>query len=151
MYKNILIYIDLEKDNEQLISKAISVARVYQSKASLVHVYPCIDSPAGAGFPVAVQFDPNIYIPFEIDDKEQKMRDLVSCAKFEFEHQMIVSGRVSDKIPQLINKFNFDLLIHSHYSGLFDFLFSTASKLLNHVSCDRLVVPVQPKKSEPTF
>ena len=141
MYSTILVAVDLSKDSQKVIDKALAAAKGDTSNIHLVHVVE----------PVAAAYSMDIYAVNinEIQQEaitmaEQKLKEIAQRLNFDEAKVHTLLGAPGPEIRNLATEIGVDaIVIGSHgHSGWKILLGSTAIKLLHGADCDVLTVHV---------
>lgn len=143
-YRNILVAIDLSDEAEQVLSKAVSMASLYQAELSVVHVAQALT--IYGGFP---------YYASPLDKELHKQAD-VKATLFEAIDQKsepfgiskgaidIRFGYRADQILEKAQSNNIDLIVVGSHGrhGIRLLLGSTANAIVHRAKCDVLTVRI---------
>ncbi|KNC89211.1 universal stress protein UspA [Trabulsiella odontotermitis] len=137
-YKHILIAVDLSPESKVLIEKAVSIARSYDAKVSLIHV---------------VNNYADLYtglIDFSLNDTQTRISEENRHALAEFSDNagypvtkiLSDSGDLGQVLVNTIKKYDMDLVVCGHHQDFWSRLISSARQLINTVHVDMLIVPL---------
>jgi len=138
MYKHIIVAVELSKESDSLIDKATAFARQFNSDVSLIY----IDSTHG-----------EIYTElFDLNDMESRsnvtektnhyFEHFINHSELPIKYALVGTGNISSKLPQIIQKYDVDLLICGHHHDFWSHIISTSRQLINKSSVDILVHPI---------
>lgn len=109
MYKNILVAIDLEKDNTSVINKAVSIAKISNAKINVVYVSQIvvIDS--------TIDLGASVITPGDNETSHKQLQSIVESIK---EQGIEASGSVKSGlkiantvVDDLYEELNYDLVV----------------------------------------
>ena len=123
-YQHILVAVDLTQTSQEVIDKAVSLAKDAQCKLSFAHVD--VDR-----------------VAFEQKDKitlEEKLQTLAEQSDYPVSDTIVVNGDLHIKLAGIVKKMDIDLVVCGHHHKLFSRIFSSIPKLANAVEADLLVV-----------
>ncbi len=141
MYKTILVAVDLSKDSQKVIAKAIAAAANDANAIHLVHVVE----------PVAAAYSMDIYAvninelqQEAIGMAEQKLKEIAAQVKIDSSRAHTLLGAPAPEIRNLACEISAEAIVmgsHGH-SGWKILLGSTAIKVLHGATCDVLTIHV---------
>ncbi|MCG9737336.1 universal stress protein [Shewanella insulae] len=123
-YKHILVAVDLSESSRVVIDKAVTLARVGNSKVSFVYVD--VDS-------VAIT-------PQEESEMQQELQAMATLSDYPIAETLVVIGDLHMKLAGIAKERNVDLLVCGHHHKFLSSLFSSVPKVANAVEADLLVV-----------
>ena len=138
-YKHILVVVDLSPESEVLVSKAVSMAKPYNAKVSLIHV--------------DVNYS-DLYtglIDVNLGDMQQRiteetsnsLKNLAKNSGYEIQEMLSGSGDLGQVLVDAIRKYDMDLVVCGHHQDFWSKLMSSARQLINTVHVDMLIVPLR--------
>ena len=138
-YKHILVAVDLSPESEVLVSKAVSMAKPYDAKVSLIHV--------------DVNYS-DLYtglIDVNLGDMQQRiteetsnsLKNLSKNSGYEIQEMLSGSGDLGQVLVDAIRKYDMDLGVCGHHQDFWSKLMSSARQLINTVHVDMLIVPLR--------
>ncbi|AXW86369.1 universal stress global response regulator UspA [Lonsdalea britannica] len=138
-YKHILIAVDLSPESKMLVEKAVSMAKPYNAKVSLIHV--------------DVNYS-DLYtglIDVNLGDMQQRiseetqnaLKDLSQNAGYPIAETLSGSGDLGQVLLDAIHKYDVDLVMCGHHQDFWSKLMSSARQLINTIHVDMLIVPLQ--------
>ncbi|CAK9886723.1 MAG: Universal stress protein A [Candidatus Erwinia impunctatus] len=138
-YKHILIAVDLSPESELLVEKAVSIARPYGAKISLIHV--------------DVNYS-DLYtglIDVNLGDMQKRISEethtalsaLATGADYPVSETLSGSGDLGQVLVDAIKKYDADLVICGHHQDFWSKLMSSARQLINTLHIDMLIVPLR--------
>jgi universal stress protein A len=138
LYRNILLAVDFFPEGQQVIDKAVQVARENNATLNLIHVLE----------PLGTFYTEGLLVNIETDihhSAEQRMDEIARELKVDRNHQFVRSGRAAFEIHRLAKEHRIDLIIIGGHgqSGWQLLLGSTANSVLHGAECDVLVVRLQ--------
>ncbi|WP_334470985.1 universal stress protein UspA [Arsenophonus sp. PmNCSU2021_1] len=138
-YKHILVTVDLSPESKVLVDKAVSMAKPYNAKVSLIHVdvnysdlYTCL-------------------IDVNLGDMEQRitkethhaLTKLAKEADYKIEKELSGRGDLGQVLVDAIKEYKVDLVVCGHHQDFWSKLMSSARQLINTVHVDMLIVPLK--------
>ncbi|MCG9755984.1 universal stress protein [Shewanella insulae] len=123
-YKHILVAVDLSESSRVVIDKAVTLAKVGNSKVSFVYVD--VDS-------VAIT-------PQEESEMQQELQAMATLSDYPIAETLVVIGDLHMKLAGIAKERNVDLLVCGHHHKFLSSLFSSVPKVANAVEADLLVV-----------
>ncbi|HCM62131.1 MAG TPA: universal stress protein UspA [Morganella sp. (in: Bacteria)] len=138
-YKHILVAVDLSPESEVLVSKAVSMAKPYDAKVSLIHV--------------DVNYS-DLYtglIDVNLGDMQQRiteetsnsLKNLSKNSGYQIQEMLSGSGDLGQVLVDAIRKYDMDLVVCGHHQDFWSKLMSSARQLINTVHVDMLIVPLR--------
>ena len=138
-YKHILVAVDLSPESNVLVQKAVSMAKPYNAKVSLIHV--------------DVNYS-DLYtglIDVNLGDMQQRitnetrnaLKDLSDKSGYEIQETLSGSGDLGQVLVDAIKKYDMDLVVCGHHQDFWSKLMSSARQLINTVHVDMLIVPLK--------
>lgn len=150
-YKHILVAVDLSKSSEQLIDKAVSLAKDANAKLSFVFVD--VDNVYEDVYKVG---DENLEVsPLPSGEEREKaieerentlqeeLQKLADQADYPIENVIVVMGDLNNKLLETVQKMDIDLLICGHHHDFWSRLLSSVRQLVNSVGEDLLIVHLE--------
>ncbi len=141
MYKTVLVAVDLSKDSQKVIDKAIAAVKANTKKIHLVHVVE----------PVAAAYSMDIYAvninelqQEAIAMAEQRLKEIAEGLGVDASRVHTLLGAPAPEIRNLASELSAEAIVmgsHGH-SGWKILLGSTATKVLHGATCDVLTVHV---------
>lgn len=143
-YKHILIAVDLSPESAMLVEKAVSVARPYDAKISIIHVDVSY-SDLYTGL-----IDINLgEVQNRISRETQSaLQELARKADYPITDLLNGSGDLAQVLIDAIKKYDVDLLICGHHQDFWSKLMSSARALINTVHVDMLIIPLREDEKE---
>ncbi|HGJ5873426.1 MULTISPECIES: universal stress protein UspA [Arsenophonus] len=138
-YKHILVTVDLSPESKILVDKAVSMAKPYDAKVSLIHV--------------DVNYS-DLYtglIDVNLGDMEQRitkethqaLTKLAKEADYKIEKELSGRGDLGQVLVDAIKEYKVDLVVCGHHQDFWSKLMSSARQLINTVHVDMLIVPLK--------
>lgn len=141
-YQHILIAVDLSPESELLVAKAVSMAKPYQAKISLIHV-DVNYSDLYTGLIDANLGDMQKRIS---DETHQALQEIANGAGYPISETLNGSGDLAQVLVEAIKKYHIDLVVCGHHQDFWSKLMSSARQLLNNVHVDMLIIPIRDDK-----
>ncbi|NIB41293.1 universal stress protein [Pseudomaricurvus alkylphenolicus] len=140
-YSHILVGLDLSEESNQVLNRAVALARANAATLSLVHVVEPLTFAYGGDIPVDLS---------EIQEQlqqqaHQQLKELSQPADIGQENQHVVVGQPVAEIHDLAEQLNVDLIVVGSHGrrGLALLLGSTANGVLHGAKTDVLAVRVK--------
>lgn len=141
-YQHILIAVDLAPNCQQVIKRAVQLAK--ESNASIDAVHVIEHSPIAYGGEFSVPIDINLEQTIEIEARKS-LKALCQSFAITENKQHVIVGAVKQTVMTLAKKLNTDLIVvgtHGHH-GIDKLLGSRANAILHGATCDVLAVRVK--------
>ncbi|MEQ1976417.1 MULTISPECIES: universal stress protein UspA [unclassified Xenorhabdus] len=138
-YKHILVAVDLSPESRILVEKAVSLAKPYNAKISLIHV-DVNYSDLYTGL-----IDVNLGDMQEriADETRNSLKELSASADYPVQETLSGSGDLGQVLVDAIKQYNMDLVVCGHHQDFWSKLMSSARQLINTVHVDMLIVPLR--------
>ncbi|PHM30685.1 universal stress protein UspA [Xenorhabdus innexi] len=138
-YKHILVAVDLSPESRILVDKAVSLARPYNAKISLIHV-DVNYSDLYTGL-----IDVNLGDMQEriADETRNSLKELSANSGYEIQETLSGSGDLGQVLVDAIKQYDMDLVVCGHHQDFWSKLMSSARQLINTVHVDMLIVPLR--------
>ncbi|MGY5453188.1 universal stress protein [Agarivorans sp. MS3-6] len=140
-YRHILVAIDLSPNSRKLIDKAILLADALDAKLSLIYVD---ETAYDAAFSGLIDLDLAAIEPLHPSLKEfaNQLKALVADTDYPIENQLVMHGDLSVSLDNTIKHIEADLIVCGHEHSFWHRLASKHHELVNNVSVDLLVIPL---------
>ncbi|BET95145.1 MULTISPECIES: universal stress protein UspA [Xenorhabdus] len=138
-YKHILVAVDLSPESQILVEKAVSLAKPYNAKVSLIHV-DVNYSDLYTGL-----IDVNLGDMQEriADETRNSLKELSASADYPVQETLSGSGDLGQVLVDAIKQYDMDLVVCGHHQDFWSKLMSSARQLINTVHVDMLIVPLR--------
>ncbi|MBC8946821.1 MULTISPECIES: universal stress protein UspA [Xenorhabdus] len=138
-YKHILVAVDLSPESRILVDKAVSLAKPYNAKVSLIHV-DVNYSDLYTGL-----IDVNLGDMQEriADETRNSLKELSANSSYEIQETLSGSGDLGQVLVDAIKQYDMDLVVCGHHQDFWSKLMSSARQLINTVHIDMLIVPLR--------
>ncbi|PHM62502.1 universal stress protein UspA [Xenorhabdus ishibashii] len=138
-YKHILVAVDLSPESQILVEKAVSLAKPYNAKISLIHV-DVNYSDLYTGL-----IDVNLGDMQEriADETRNSLKELSVGADYPVQETLSGSGDLGQVLVDAIKQYDMDLVVCGHHQDFWSKLMSSARQLINTVHVDMLIVPLR--------
>ena len=138
-YKHILVAVDLSTESPLLLKKAVSLARPYNAKISLIHV-DVNYSDLYTGL-----IEANLGYTQEHAHKEtfKALKGLSDLTDYPVSLVLSEKGDLAKVLANTIKKYRIDLIVCGHHQDFWSKLMSSARQLLSTVHTDMLIVPLR--------
>jgi len=143
-YQHILVALELTKEDNVLISKAIAMASSFGADVSFIHV----DGAVGEVYPelLDIQKDSTLK-PLNkhgndlLHQSQQRIK--TEHPELLVKHFWVGTGDLSAKLKHMMKDHNYDLLICGHHHDFWSNMVSYSRNLINKSPVDILVVPIK--------
>lgn len=138
-YKHILVAVDLSDESPILIAKAVSMAKPYNAKVSIINV-DINYSDLYTGL-----IDVNIGDMQQRISQETKeaLEELSKSADYPITEKLMAKGDLGMALVDSIEKYDVDLVLCGHHQDFWSKLISSARQLINTIHIDMLIVPLK--------
>lgn len=137
-YKHILVAVDRFAESRPLMDKAVSLARLYNAKLSLIHVdVEYTDLYTGL-------FDVNL--SENRKRTEQALNELAESTDYSVSEILTGRGDPVQVLEHAIRNYGIDIMVCGHHQDFLSKLISSARQLINNVPIDVLIIPLRDKK-----
>jgi universal stress protein A len=139
-YSHILVTVDLTEECRTVVNRACSLAKVFDSKLSCIHVIEPLSLAYGGDIPMDLST-----IQEQIQETAQThLTEFANSLNIPPENQHLIFGRPDAEIHNLADQLNVDLIVVGSHGrqGLALLLGSTANGVLHGACCDVLAVRV---------
>ncbi|WP_193017326.1 universal stress protein UspA [Proteus sp. FME41] len=138
-YKHILVAVDLSPESNVLVQKAVSMAKPYNAKVSLIHV----DVNYSDLYTGLIDVNLGDMQQRITDETRNALRDLSDKSGYEIQETLSGSGDLGQVLVDAIKKYDMDLVVCGHHQDFWSKLMSSARQLINTVHVDMLIVPLK--------
>ncbi|BEU03599.1 universal stress protein [Agarivorans sp. OAG1] len=140
-YRHILVAVDLSENSRRIIDKVILLAKPLDAKVSLIFVDESANDSAFSGL---IDLDLAAIEPMHPSLKEfaNKLNALVVDTNYTIENQFVMQGDLSARLDETVAEVGADLIVCGHDNGFWHRLASKHHELVNNVSIDLLVIPI---------
>lgn len=137
-YEHILVTVNLTKINQEVIDRALSLAKAMGAKVSFIHVdIGCMDNVSilkeGSDTPVEE-------ISKSKSELQRQLQALAERADYPITNTLVVSGGLRYKLEQTIRKMDVDLLVCGHHHNFWSRVVSLVRELVDTSPIDLLIV-----------
>lgn len=141
LYHHILVGLDLSDDSQQVLDKALKIARACGAQLSIAHVLEPIAFAYGGDMPLdiaEVQHE-------QVQKAEHQLQELIKNIEFPVEQEHVLVGQPADELHYLAKQQEADLIIVGSHGrkGFALLLGSTPNSVLHGATCDVLAVLVK--------
>ncbi len=141
-YKHILVAVDLSPESNVLVQKAVSMAKPYNAKVSLIHV----DVNYSDLYTGLIDVNLGDMQQRITDETRNALKDLSDNSGYEIQETLSGSGDLGQVLVDAIKKYDMDLVVCGHHQDFWSKLMSSARQLINTVHVDMLIVPLKDDK-----
>lgn len=138
-YQNILVAVDLSPESAILVDKAVSMARPYNAKVSLIHV----DVNYSDLYTGLLNVDLGEAQRRISDETHHALTVLSQNAGYPLAEILNGHGELEQVLVDAIKKYGFDLILCGHHQDFWSKLMSSARHLINTLHIDMLIVPLK--------
>ena len=138
-YKHILVAVDLSPESNVLVQKAVSMAKPYNAKVSLIHV----DVNYSDLYTGLIDVNLGDMQQRITDETRNALKDLSDNSGYEIQETLSGSGDLGQVLVDAIKKYDMDLVVCGHHQDFWGKLMSSARQLINTVHVDMLIVPLK--------
>jgi universal stress protein A len=141
IYKHILVAVDASPSATAILKKAGEIARVFDSKLSIIHVIEPLSIAYGSDVPLDLtSLQEEIF-----QQAREKIKKSITKFNLSVEETYIMHGYPDQEIHQIINDTDIDLLVlGSHGKGGFLFFTSsTSTDVMHGITCDMLAIHIE--------
>ncbi|CAQ82198.1 MULTISPECIES: universal stress protein UspA [Photorhabdus] len=138
-YKHILVAVDLSPESQVLLQKAVSVAKPYNAKVSLIHV----DVNYSDLYTGLIDVNLGDMQQRITDETRNALKDLSAESDYGIQETLSGSGDLGQVLVDAIKKYDIDLVVCGHHQDFWSKLMSSARQLINTVHVDMLIVPLR--------
>jgi universal stress protein A len=137
-YEHILVTVNLTKINQEVIDRALSLAKAMGAKVSFIHVdISCTDNV----YILKEDYDtPAEEISKSKDKLQRQLQALADRADYPITNTLVVSGGLRYKLEQTIRKMDVDLLVCGHHHNFWSRVVSSVRELVDTSPIDLLIV-----------
>jgi universal stress protein A len=137
-YEHILVTVNLTKINQEVIDRALSLAKAMGAKVSFIHVdIGCMDNVSilkeGSDTPVEE-------ISKSKSELQRQLQALAERADYPITNTLVVSGGLRYKLEKTIRKMDVDLLVCGHHHNFWSRVVSLVRELVDTSPIDLLIV-----------
>ncbi|MGJ8580904.1 MAG: universal stress protein [Psychromonas sp.] len=137
-YNHILVAVDFEEDNQQVIDKAIHLAKPLQAKLSLIHVNQIVGE---LGFSGLMDLDlAGLSSYYDMNELSEKINQLAQRIDYKVTHKYVVNGDIKHSLEEPVRTAGIDLIVCGHHHDFWSRLIPTVGGLVNTSPVDLLVV-----------
>ncbi|WP_029684932.1 universal stress protein UspA [Tatumella saanichensis] len=138
-YKHILVAVDLSPESQLLVDKAVSLARPYDAKVSLIHV----DVNYSDLYTGLIDVNLGDMQKRISEETQNALTELSANAGYQVSQALSGSGDLTQVLLDAINRYQVDLVLCGHHQDFWSKLMSSARQLINTVHIDMLIVPMK--------
>ena len=143
-YKKVLIAIDFSGSADQVIERALDIAKQNNAKVSLLHV---VDHLPPLGFGEEPLIAPDWMIPERqlMDEAKNSLQNFANKYSLQDSEQQVTLGTPHVEVVRIAEDQNIDLIVVGSHGrhGVRLLLGSTANGILHHAKCDVLAVRIK--------
>lgn len=139
MYKHILVAVDLSEESILLLNKGAALAKLNGAKLSLIHV----DVNFADLYTGLIDINLSSVQNSVSDETLKALEDLSARVDYPVSEKLNGSGDFSQVLEGAIEQYEVDLLITGHHQDFWSKFMSSTRQVMNNVSVDMLVVPLE--------
>lgn len=139
-YRHVLVAVDLTKDSQKVLARAIPIARRNQAKLSIMHTLEPLGFAYGGDIPMDLTS-----IQDQLDDHaKQRLAEIADPYDVPREEQHVVVGMPDAEIHRFSKEHDVDLIVVGSHGrhGFALLLGSTSTGVLHGAHCDVLAVRI---------
>ncbi|WP_163560148.1 universal stress protein [Halomonas sp. NO4] len=138
-YRHILVAVDLTKDSQKVLERALQIAERNQAKLSIMHTLEPLGFAYGGDIPMDLTS-----IQDQLDEHAKQRLAEIADAHVTKENQHVVVGMPDTEIHRFAEEHNVDLIVVGSHGrhGFALLLGSTSTGVLHGAQCDVLAVRV---------
>ena len=139
MYRHVLIAVDLTKENDAVVEKAIALAKLFGAKISMAHVVEPLPGYGYAYIGVA-DFESEL-----LQEAKQAMNKLADKFAVEQANCYVEVGPTKSELMGIVFKQHVDCIIVGSHGrhGMAELLGSTAHAVVHGAPCDVITVKIK--------
>ena len=138
-YQHILAAIDLSEDSQQIVQKAVALAKPLGADVSFVH----IDVNYAELYTGLIDINLAETQHQALEASQKQLQALVDKADYPITYTLIGSGDLSNELVDTIKEFNIDLVVCGHHQDFWSKFLSSTRQLMNCSPVDMLVIPLK--------
>ncbi len=136
-YHHVLVAVDLSPESHALLQKAVTLAKPYNAKVSIIHV----DVNYSDLYTGLIDVNLGDMQKRISQETSQALTELTNNAGYPLSETLSGTGELAQVLVDAINKYDVDLVICGHHQDFWSKLMSSARQLINTVHVDMLIVP----------
>ena len=140
-YKRVLVAVDLTRDSDQVLQRAVDIAERNGAALHLIHVIEIVSFAYGGDVPMDLTS-----LQEQIDKHaNERITSKASALSYPVEETTVATGNTEEEIHQHAAKIGADLIVIGSHGrhGLALLLGSTSNGVLHGAKCDILAVHLQ--------
>jgi len=139
-YSHILVAVDFDKDNQEVINKAVKLAKSIQAKLSLIHINQQVVG--ASGFVGVIDVDLAGLDPAEpmTNELSKKLDVLAADIDYPITDKFVVEGDISHSMEGPVQEAGVDLIVCGHHHNFWSRLFPSVGGLVHTSPVDLLIV-----------
>jgi len=138
-YQHILIAVDLSPESKLLVDKAVSMARPYNGKVSLIHV----DVNYSDLYTGLIDVNLGDMQKRISEETRTALAELAANAGYPITETLSGSGDFGQVLVDAVKQYQVDLVVCGHHQDFWSKLMSSARQLINTLHIDMLIVPLR--------
>lgn len=138
-YQHILIAVDLSPESKLLVDKAVSMARPYNGKVSLIHV----DVNYSDLYTGLIDVNLGDMQKRISEETRTALAELAASAGYPITETLSGSGDFGQVLVDAVKQYQVDLVLCGHHQDFWSKLMSSARQLINTLHVDMLIVPLR--------
>lgn len=139
MYKHILVAVDLSEESLILLRKGAKLAEQCGAKLSLIHV----DVNFSDLYTGLIDINMSSVQDSVGEENTKALESLANKVNYPVSERLNGAGDFSQVLEDALQKYDIDLLITGHHQDFWSKFMSSTRQLMNSVSVDMLVVPLE--------
>lgn len=138
MYKHILVAVDLSEESLILLRKGAKIAEKCNAKLSIIHV----DVNFSDLYTGLIDINLSSVQDSATEEALQALQDLAANSPYPVSECLNGSGDFSQVLEDAVEEHHIDLLVTGHHQDFWSKFMSSTRQVMNNVSVDMLVVPL---------
>lgn len=138
-YQHILVAVDLSPESHVLIEKAVSLAKPYNAKISLIHVDVNYTDLYSGLIDLRIADGQGKLT----EDLQKALQTLSAQANYPIDDTLSGSGDLGQVLVDAVKKYQVDLVVCGHHQDFWSKLVSSARQLINTLHIDMLIIPLR--------
>lgn len=139
MYKHILVAVDLSEESVLLLNKGAALAKLSGAKLSLIHV----DVNFADLYTGLIDINLSSVQSSVSEESLKALEELAQRVDYPVSEKLNGTGDFSQVLESAIEQYAVDLLITGHHQDFWSKFMSSTRQVMNNVSVDMLVVPLE--------
>ncbi|MEJ6122428.1 universal stress protein [Vibrio sp. 2-Bac 85] len=139
-YRHILVAIDFDEGSQNVLEKAVNLAKALNAKLSLVHSNRQMFHESGYGGLIDIELAGLEFENPSSKELSDKLGTFSADIGYPIERKFIVEGDISHSLEKPVKEAGIDLIVCGHHHDFWSRLSPSASGLMNSSTVDLLVI-----------